>query len=192
MKKSTLARALCVALSMCGISSAQTYNEDSRIEITENPGVFRFTWKSQVGRTYFVMTSDDQLTVWSYLPEILPGTGDRLGYEFTNTAQRFFFRLRYTDQRTTNAQTADFDGDGVSNLSELQAGLDPFLADTDADGLGDMEEYLLGIAPLRLADSDGDGTPDATDAYPADPTRQTYAGTFAIQLVAPSTSTLQP
>ena len=50
----------------------------------------------------------------------------------------------------TNGQHPDSDGDGVSNVREIQRGTDPFNVDTD-----------------------GDGANDGADAFPLDPTRST-------------------
>jgi len=67
----------------------------------------------------------------------------------------------------------DFDGDGLSNLKELQMGTDPLVAqnyggDSDSDGLPDWAEYLIwiyqGIAnPGLRDDSDGDGVDNYTE-----------------------------
>ena len=93
------------------------------------------------------------------------------------------------------AQTAagDSDGDGLSNLQEVQAGTNPTAFDTDADGLSDGEELILGTDPLKpispgnlvldgMADADGDGLinmmefsyygTDPKNAYSLDPTKQ--------------------
>jgi hypothetical protein len=148
----------------------QIINEDSRIELTENPGFFKFTWQSQIGRTYFVQSSDENLANWFYLPLIEAGTGGRLEYGFTTNAPRFFFRLRHTDQPAANIQTADFDDDGVSNWDELQAGLDPFKRDTDGDGMIDGYEVTMGLNPLLTdggADKDGDTVINQEDARPS-------------------------
>jgi len=67
----------------------------------------------------------------------------------------------------------DFDGDGLSNLYELQLGTDPFVAqnsaiDSDSDGLPDWLEDLITLYtgdpdPAPNADSDGDGLNNITE-----------------------------
>jgi len=61
----------------------------------------------------------------------------------------------------------DYDGDGVSNSDEIDAGLSVVNADTDGDGLKDGDEVTYGTDPLTPPgvgeDTDGDGIPDAAD-----------------------------
>ena len=71
----------------------------------------------------------------------------------------------------------DTDGDGLSDLEEIRAGIygyrsDPFLIDTDGDGLSDYEEVTGWSDPMtgevfttnpENADTDGDGCPDPDD-----------------------------
>jgi gliding motility-associated-like protein len=61
--------------------------------------------------------------------------------------------------------TADCDGDGLSNLREKTEGLNPLLADTDGDGLSDSVELSNGTDPL-ITDTDGDGIADNLDNCP--------------------------
>nr|NJM04299.1 RHS repeat protein [Desulfobacula sp.] len=42
----------------------------------------------------------------------------------------------------------DADGDGLTNLQELESGTDPTLSDTDGDGFSDGDEIALGTNPL--------------------------------------------
>jgi hypothetical protein len=56
----------------------------------------------------------------------------------------------------------DSDGDGLSDILELDLGLSVYSIDTDNDGLSDGFEYNLGTDPLS-SDSDGDGAPDGEE-----------------------------
>jgi len=72
-------------------------------------------------------------------------------YGNSNTTMYEFFMLRADD---------DFDGDGLKNKEELDAGTDIFVKDTDADGIPDGYEYNNGLNPLSYdadQDLDGDG-----------------------------------
>ncbi|MDF1821476.1 MAG: hypothetical protein P1U64_07885 [Alcanivoracaceae bacterium] len=65
-----------------------------------------------------------------------------------------------------DADSADFDGDGLSVAAELAIGTDPFASDTDMDGLSDGAELALASPtdPL-LSDSDGDGLLDGVELH---------------------------
>ncbi|MGE9271397.1 MAG: sulfatase-like hydrolase/transferase [Verrucomicrobiales bacterium] len=72
----------------------------------------------------------------------------------------------------------DRDGDGLTNLEEVNFGTDPNLADTDGDLLGDGAEVNThGTDPL-LSDTDGDSNPDgfeiAKETDPNDPASKTH------------------
>lgn len=58
--------------------------------------------------------------------------------------------------------SADADADGISNAAEIAMGTDPHDADTDDDGLRDGQEAAHGANPL-VADSDGDGLTDGDE-----------------------------
>ncbi len=59
-------------------------------------------------------------------------------------------------------QTSDFDGDGVSDATELAAGMNPTSSDSDNDGLSDSAELAAGTDPI-VGDSDGDGVSDGDE-----------------------------
>mgnify|MGYP000710612681 CR=1 FL=1 len=149
-------------------------------------------WPSTNGRTYFLQHSDDLLR-WQYLPAIEFGTNQIIGYGFASSSDRFFLRLKYTDEPTADPDGDDFDGDGLSNWAEVGVhGTDPFQWDTNGDGLSDgasvgtgfdpasddvdgdgitnLEELALGTNPF-WHDTDGDGVEDGADVFPFDPTR---------------------
>ena len=79
----------------------------------------------------------------------------------------------------TNMNNADSDGDGLPDGWEVNHGLNPTNggdanADPDGDGLTNAQEYAKGTNPNN-SDTDGDGKPDNTDAYPNDPNDGEYS-----------------
>jgi hypothetical protein len=69
----------------------------------------------------------------------------------------------------TDPLQVDTNGDGVPD-GALATGRDPVSADLDGDGLSNAEERARGLDPL-LADTDGDGVNDGQDVFPRDPSR---------------------
>jgi alpha-tubulin suppressor-like RCC1 family protein len=86
----------------------------------------------------------------------------------------------------------DPDGDGLTTITELGLGTDPYNADTNCDGLMDGTAVASNVSPTDpdvdadgvsncaerqqgtnpfAADTDGDLVPDGSDAFPLDPTR---------------------
>ncbi len=156
---------LCIATPL----RAVPVSPHSPVTITRGAtaGDYIMSWKTLPGYSYFIQTSLDPTTgVWSYLPCIRFGTGGDLACGFNSTEPRTFFRLRYTDIPVLggNPDTADFDGDGLSNGIEIyeQAG-DPFIVDTDNDGQNDAQERAAGTDPIR-PDTDRDGISDGAEA----------------------------
>jgi hypothetical protein len=62
----------------------------------------------------------------------------------------------------TNMYSSDTDFDGLDDDFELEYGSDPTAADSDGDGALDLEEYISGSS-LILVDSDGDGILDGVE-----------------------------
>lgn len=60
--------------------------------------------------------------------------------------------------------TADADGDSLSNATELAAGTDPHHRDTDRDGIHDGAEAAHGTSNLN-PDTDGDGLSDGEEIF---------------------------
>ncbi len=64
---------------------------------------------------------------------------------------------------TPDPATADSDGDGLTDVREVELGTDPATADSDGDGLNDGEEVdVHGTNPFQI-DSDGDGLIDSDE-----------------------------
>ena len=79
----------------------------------------------------------------------------------------------------TNMNNPDSDGDGLPDGWEVRNGLNPTNggdanADPDGDGLTNSQEYARGTNP-NSADTDGDGKPDGSDPYPNDPNDGEYS-----------------
>ncbi|MEQ1933519.1 MAG: thrombospondin type 3 repeat-containing protein [Fimbriimonadaceae bacterium] len=135
------------------MSNAQTatdVNEGSRLTQDATTGVYELAWWGKAARTYFIQHSDDLVT-WTYVPIIEWGASAGVtAWNFSNVsgAPRSFFRLRHSDAATGgNPDTADFDGDGLTNLQEIEATgthTDPLVMDTDGDGFHDGVEVQAG------------------------------------------------
>jgi len=72
--------------------------------------------------------------------------------------------------RGTDPLNADTNGNGLTDLVEIDLAYSGANADEDGDGLSSAAELLQGTDPF-LADTDGDGYNDKVDAFPLDPTR---------------------
>ena len=70
-------------------------------------------------------------------------------------SDRVEFELRLDPNQPTDA-SADMDGDGLSNLEEVQAGTRHDDFDTDRDGLSDGDEVLVHGSDPTANDTDGD------------------------------------
>jgi len=57
----------------------------------------------------------------------------------------------------------DQDGDGLTNLQDVELGTSPFLADTDSDSLSDAVDNCPEASNASQIDSDADGAGDACD-----------------------------
>lgn len=75
--------------------------------------------------------------------------------------------------QTANANQADADADGVGDACDA---VNDNTADPDGDTLTNAQEHTLGTDPLN-PDTDGDGARDNVDGYPLDPTRQVLDNT---------------
>jgi len=165
--------------------------------VTVGPDKF-LRWYGHADRTYFIQVSDpnDHLKRWTWAPIIESGNDEDISYEVDGTADKGFFRLKYTDQPTTDPDNDDFDGDTISNIDEVSYyNSDPLNSDTDNDGMPDgyeayyyfdlnfdeggydydgdgltnLGEYNAGTEPY-YSDTDGDGMKDGFEVtYLLDP-----------------------
>ena len=124
-------------------------------------------WYGHADRTYFIQISDpnDHLNKWTWAPIIESGNDENISYEVDGTADKGFFRLKYTDQPTSDPDNDDFDGDFISNIYEVKYyDSDPLDADTDNDGFDDGYESWWGTDPNN-PDSDNDGLSDGDEYW---------------------------
>lgn len=95
-----------------------------------------------------------------------PAKQDSDGDGLTDYEERMYFQYdplkRDTDGDGTEDGNEDFDGDGLTNLTEKSGGTSPILRDTDGDGLDDNEEPTYNTDPTKY-DTDGDGASDGDE-----------------------------
>lgn len=93
-------------------------------------------------------------------------------------AERWLELRELPDFSPKIVETADRDGDGIPDddptvpIDERRFGSDPRLVDTDGDGLTDLEELMAGLysaSDPNAPDTDGDGLIDGVDPYPLYP-----------------------
>ncbi len=151
-----LAVGLAVQLSSATAQGPDDPNEGVNVSYDAADSTWTFSWWGRMGRSYFIQHSED-LIHWSYWDVIEQGQDQVIGYEFTNTWERSYLRLKYLDEPASDPETADFDGDGLGNFVELLLGLDPFDPDTDDD-----------LALDGDGDADGDNVINRYDYAPSD------------------------
>lgn len=135
---------LFVLTAVCGLKAQVPQPSPTLCPGASN--TWNLDWEGVYGRGYFLQHSDD-LVNWQYFPLMEMGWGSSIPYGFASSAERFFVRLRYTDD-TDDFYSGDYDGDGISNSEEIYAhGIDPFNADTDGDGVPDGAELGAGTDP---------------------------------------------
>lgn len=143
---------LFVLTAVCGLK-AQAPQPGPVLSPGSN-NTWNLDWEGVYGRGYFLQHSDD-LVNWQYFPLMEMGWGSTIPYGFASSAEKFFVRLRLTDD-TSDFYGGDYDGDGISNWDEIHThGIDPFNADTDGDGVPDGAEIGAGTDP-----NDNQSAPD--------------------------------
>ncbi len=144
---STLLISLCAFSSNANAQTASDPNEGSIIERDTANEIWRMKWWSHEGRTYLIQHSED-LSLWTWMDVIVTGNNSVREVVLNTNTDKFFMRLVYTDQSTTDPANEDWDGDGVSNYNELLNQTDPFSnKDTDGDGVSDDKETADGTDP---------------------------------------------
>lgn len=138
--------------------TAQEANSGSRLEWDAANSIWRFKWWAKAGNAYFIQHSED-LQQWSWAPVVQAGDDSIKEWDFTSAAGKFFVRLRYTDVLTGDPEGGDFDGDGISNLAEVQGGGNPF-------DYYDQAGVTVTPALEIVSGNDQTGAPDAFAAGP--------------------------
>lgn len=154
-------RLAIVSLAFLSSVQAQTQAPPS-VSYDSFNDVLQLDWQSTRNRTFFPQATTD-LDAWNYIGALHFGPGSHTGMVQTNAAKAFF-RLQYSDLPVATegeAETADFDLDGLQNLSELQeTHTDPLGLDTDNDTLPDGWEVAHSISPLDDGSIDPQNGPD--------------------------------
>jgi hypothetical protein len=160
----------CISILTSSLSTAQQNGVDQDSEIITTPAGDHFLrWYGHAGRSYFIQVSDhdDPLGKWNWAPLIEGGADGYIEHLIGGTASKAFVRLKYTSLTpgpNETLDTADFDQDGLSNLSEISPpppllskdATDPLNPDSDNDGLTDGYERDNGLDP----NDPGTGDPD--------------------------------
>lgn len=120
---------------------------------------FHLSWWGKADHYYFIEQTED-LKAWSFVPTVEEGEQAAITLGFQSTAERWFWRVRYSNDPGSALLSADYNGTGLSAWIQLQLGFNPFAwVDTDENDLHDAWELhhfsQLGVDPS--ADPDGDG-----------------------------------
>lgn len=148
--------------------TATDLNEGSTVTPSLTPDNYIFSWWGKLNRFYIIEHSTDLLSPWSHIPAIEPGYDEVAEWGFATNADKFFLRLKYTDDALTGSFYGDDDADGIINGVEMLLGYSAITANgnTDGDLLSDRAEIALGLDPednTDAVDGDGDGIVDAIE-----------------------------
>lgn len=131
----------------CSWAVAQTESPTSLVRLADDVS-YQATWQGVSGRTYFTQYSHDLIN-WTYSPGIKRGRNSPMTQGFEpEGAPRFFVRRVETDAPAQDPDTADFDGDGIANIVEMQRGLDPFIANAIKEGKVDHDRETVHLKLL--------------------------------------------
>lgn len=160
------------SLAAMSVASAQFVaypDEMLKINIGSAPDTLELSWQGHAGRAYFLKyTPALETGLWTYLPVVEKGADALLSYGASALAagNRFFARTVVVPSTTAYPKNEDSDGDKISNMDEIQGGLDPAASvDSDTDNMpDDWEKFHFGdLARDGTEDYDGDGMSDAEE-----------------------------
>lgn len=139
--------------------TAGSVNSGLSVHFDDATEAFLLSWWGIDTHYYFIEQTED-LKNWSFVPTVEEGADYPLAMAFQLSADRWFWRVRYSNDPESNLLSADYNEIGLSAWDQLQLGYNPFdWVDTSENGIHDAwEQYhfgLIGIDPD--ADSDGDG-----------------------------------
>lgn len=135
---------------------------------------FELTFWGRPTFYYFILQTSDLLQPWTYHDFAVKGQagsgglGEVEGFRFDSSADKLFFRVELTDDPNHPTLLADFDGDHLRNIDELDNNslFDLFepesFVDLNENGFADYWEAYwqtrLGVSELIIwDDADGDG-----------------------------------
>lgn len=154
MKSSSLNVIAITLTLMCCVRASEPAPQPQVSFTPSGSNIWDISWDGVSGRTYFIQWSLDLLD-WDYAPVVDFGTDPDIFGTGTGGASKYFVRLKYADydwvDDRTSAEEADFDGDGIPNVFEVETvGSDPLDknsagGDSDGDGMADgWELYHFG------------------------------------------------
>ena len=154
----TLVSGAAFCAGFVGLAEAVTVPQ-TELAYDSSTTTYTLSWYGTASHTYFIQHSLDLVT-WNTMPVIESGANAALAWSIQINVDKTFFRLLVSDLPTGgDPETADFDGDGLDNITEVNLGSNPISADSDRDGMSDAWEHLHGFN-LTVADSAGDADSD--------------------------------
>lgn len=153
--------------------TADSQNSGLRVHFDDATGSFQLTWWGIDTHYYFVEQTDD-LESWSFVPTVEEGADAPLAVAFQLSTERWFWRVRHSNDPDSELLSADYNDIGISAWDQLQLGYNPFdWVDSNENNLHDAWEMhyfgALGVDPSATSANPGLTHADAF-ALGADPT----------------------
>lgn len=151
---------LLITASLEADPTANSLNSGLRIiPDGSNPNHFTANWFGIDENVYFLEQSSD-LVNWSWIPVYGLGEDDTLALDVATNADRFFLRVRYSNDPNSDLLSSIYNQGGISAWNQVQLGYNPFeWVDTVSNGIHDAWEMFYfqttGIDPLGDPNEDG-------------------------------------